>query len=110
MLYELREQKSRYWFSNDEVARIQELNQNYMEKKDIGEMVRVCFRKPQEGEPSKSMNCDSLLAVITHEFPSLKDSHSVRIALGRAMKSLGFDSTDCGHVAHYKVVPLRDAA
>ena len=109
VLYEVREQKSPYWFNNDEVARIQELNQNYMEKKDIGEMVRICFRKPEEGEPSQSMNCDRLLAVITQEFPSLKDTHSTRIALGRAMKAFGFESTDCGHVAHYKVVPLRTA-
>ena len=48
-MYELHELKSPYWFNNDEVARIQELNQEYMEQKDIAEMVGICFRKPAEG-------------------------------------------------------------
>ena len=34
--YELLEQKAPYWFNNDEVARIQQLNQDFMEKKDLG--------------------------------------------------------------------------
>ena len=109
VLYEVREQKSPYWFNNDEVARIQQLNQNYMEKKDITEIIRICFRKPEEGEPSLSMNCDRLLEIITNEYPSVKDSHSTRIYLGRAMKALGYESTERSHVAHYKVIPLTAA-
>ena len=50
VLYELRVQKSPYWFNNDEVARIQQLNQNYLEQKDIADIVRNCFRKPEPGE------------------------------------------------------------
>ena len=109
VLYELREQKSPYWFNNDEVARIQQLNQNYLEKKDITEIVRTCFRKPEEGEPALTMNCDRLLEIITNEYPAIKDSHSTRIYLGRAMKALGYESTECSHVAHYKVIPLTAA-
>ena len=109
VVYELREQKSPYWFNNEEVARIQQLNQNYMEKKDITEIVRTCFRKPEEGEPSQSMNCDRLLEIIINEYPAIKDSHSTRIYLGRAMKALGYESTERSHVAHYKVIPLTAA-
>ena len=32
VMYELLEQKAPYWFNNDEVARIQQLNQDFMEK------------------------------------------------------------------------------
>ena len=109
VLYELREQHAPYWFNNDEVARIQELNQNYLETKDIVEMVSICFRKPNPGEQPKSMNCNRLLEVIANEFPTVKATHSTKVYLGRAMKTLGFESTDCGHVAHYKVIPLRAA-
>ena len=109
VVYELREQKAPYWFNNDEVARIQELNQNYLETKDIVEMVSICFRKPNPGEQPKSMNCNRLLEVIANEFPTVKATHSTKVYLGRAMKTLGFESTDCGHVAHYKVIPLRAA-
>ena len=109
VLYELREQKSPYWFNNDEVSRIQQLNQNYMEQKDIADIIRICFRKPKPGELSRSMNCDSLLQVITKQYPTIKATHGTKVYLGKAMRTLGFESTDCGHVAHYKVI-LRVAA
>ena len=109
VLYELRVQKSPYWFNNDEVARIQQLNQNYLEQKDIADIIRICFRKPEPGELSQSMNCERLLEIITKEYPSVKATHGTKVYLGKAMHTLGFESTDCGHVAHYKVIPLNAA-
>ena len=109
VLYELRVQKSPYWFNNDEVARIQQLNQNYLEQKDIADIVRICFRKPEPGELAQSINCERLLEIITKEYPSVKATHGTKVYLGKAMHSLGFESTDCGHVAHYKVIPLKAA-
>ena len=109
VLYELRVQKSPYWFNNDEVARIQQLNQNYLEQKDIADIVRSCFRKPEPGELAQSMNCERLLEIITKEYPSVKATHGTKVYLGKAMRTLGFESTDCGHVAHYKVIPLKAA-
>ena len=106
VLYELRVQKSPYWFNNDEVARIQQLNQNYLEQKDIADIIRICFRKPEPGELAQSMNCDGLLDIITKEFPLVKTTHGTKVYLGKAMHALGFESTDCGHVAHYKVITL----
>ena len=91
VLYELRVLKSPYWFNNDEVARIQELNLNYVEEKDIADIVGVCFRKPELGEQPKSMNCDGLLKIITKAYPSVKSNHSTKIYLGKAMRALGFD-------------------
>ena len=38
VIYELQDLKAPYWFDNQEVARIQELNQEFMEQKDLGEM------------------------------------------------------------------------
>jgi hypothetical protein len=40
--YELCELKAPYWFNNDEVARIQELNLDYMAKKELTEMIEAC--------------------------------------------------------------------
>ncbi len=109
VLYELRVQKSPYWFNNEEVERIQQLNQNYLEQKDIADIIRICFRKPENGELAQSMNCEKLLQIITREYPSVKATHGTKVYLGKAMRSLGFESTDCGHVAHYKVIPLKAA-
>jgi predicted P-loop ATPase len=109
ILYELRELKSPYWFNNDEVARIQQLNLNYMEQKDIGEMVTACFRKPNEGEPVKTLNSTQILKLMQLQYPTLKISHSVKVMLGQAMKELGFEHTEHSHVAFYKAIPLKAA-
>ena len=109
VLYELRGQKSHYWFDNNEVERIQQLNQNYLEQKDIADIIGICFRKPEPGEQPQSMNCERLLQIITKEYPSVKATHGTKVYLGKAMRALGFESTDCGHVAHYKVIPLKAA-
>lgn len=106
VVYELREQKAHYWFNNEEVARIQQLNVRYMRKTDMADMVSICFRKPEEGEKAQSMNCSCLMEVITREFPSVANNHYTKVNLGKTMRALGYESTDCGHVAHYKVIPL----
>ena len=109
VLYELREQKAPYWFNNDEVARIQELNIEFSEKKDIAEMVAVCFRKPKDGDVASTMNSNQMLQMIQKEYPSLRINHSTKVSLGRAMKELEFNHTEHSHVAYYKVVPLKAA-
>ena len=109
VLHELTVAKTPYWFNNDEVARIQELNQNYLEQKDIAEMVEICFRKPREGETSKSMNSKMMLKQIQKDYPSVEITHSNRIKVGLAMNALGYESTDHSNVPFYKVVPLHAA-
>ena len=109
VLYELTEQKAPYWFNNEEVARIQQLNVSYMAKKDMADMVNICFRKPKEGEAARSLNCNSLMEIITREFPTIQNTHSTKIYLGRTMKALGYESTEWGHIPHYKVIPLLAA-
>ena len=107
VLHELRELNVPYWFNNDEVTRIQELNLDHMARKDIAEMIDVCFMKPQEGETGQSMSNAEILGILTHEFPSLKTLSGVKIKLGLAMKQLGFEQSHPHNVAHYRVV-VRD--
>ena len=109
VVYELTVAKTPYWFDNNEVARIQELNQNYLEQKDIAEIVELCFRKPKEGEPAKSMNSKMMLKYIQKDYPSVEINHSNRIKVGLAMKALGFGWTDHSNVPYYKVVPISAA-
>ena len=107
VVYELREQKAPYWFNNDEVARIQQLNQEYMEQKDIVEIINLCFRKPEEGDAVQAMNSTELLRYMRNKYPSLPDNLSTRIRLGQAMSSLDFDSTSRGHVSYYRVAFVK---
>ena len=104
VLYELRELKAPYWFNNDEVTRIQELNLDYMAKKDITEMIETCFLKPQEGETGQMMSNTEVLGILTKAFPSLKTMAGLSIKLGLAMKKLGFEQTHPHNVAHYRVI------
>lgn len=109
LVYEVNELKAPYWFTNEQVAHIQELNQNYTDEKDITEIIEACFRKPNEGEKVKAMNCTQMLELISKEYPSLKKTISTKVHLGLAMKDLGFEHTERGHVKYYNVVPV-DAA
>ena len=109
LVYEVNELKAPYWFTNEQVARIQALNQNYTDEKDITEIIEACFRKPNEGEKVKAMNCTQMLELISKEYPSLKKTVSTKVHLGLAMKDLGFEHTERGHVKYYNVVPV-DAA
>ena len=106
VVYELTVAKTPYWFTNDEVARIQQMNHNYMQQKDIGEMVEVCFRKPKEGEVAKLMNTKMLLSHIQKEYPSVDINHGNKVRVGHAMTILGYEHTDHSNVPFYKVIPL----
>ena len=106
VLHELRELEAPYWFNNDEVARIQQLNQGYMEQKDMAEMITACFRKPMEGEAVNALNSKQVLEIIRHDFPNVKVDHSARIHVGQAMKELGFEHIKPGNISCYKAVPL----
>ena len=108
-LYELQVQKAPYWFNNDEVARIQQLNQDFMEKKDLGEIFVSCFRQPNEGEAVKVMNCGQMIGVMQKDYPTLENTIGNRVRLGKTLSALGFEHKEHSHVAYYMVVPLRAA-
>ena len=109
VLYEVKEQKAPYWFNNMEVKRIQELNLNYVEQKDIAEIISVCFRKPQEGEKAKTLNSAQILKLIQAEYPSIKSDRSTKIHIGFAMKELGIEHLLYNNKRHYKIIPLKSA-
>ena len=109
VVYELQELKAPYWFNNEEVARIQQLNQEFMEQKDIAEIITACFRKPKEDEVVKTMNSTEMLKIIRREYPSVKNTHGTKVSIGTAMKELGFEHKEHSHVAYYKVVPFHTA-
>ena len=109
VLYEIRQLEAPYWFNNEEVARIQQLNLAYMQQKDIAEMVKACFRKPADGEKVKSLNTTEMLEIIRNEYPNVTVTTKAKVELGRALVSLEYERKDHSHVAYYKAVPLKAA-
>ena len=85
------------------------MNLEFMEQKDMADIITACFRKPMDGEQVKTMNSTQMLTLMQKEYPSLKINHSTRIHLGQAMKELEFEHTEHSHVAFYKVVPIKAA-
>ncbi len=109
VVYELQELKAPYWFSNDEVARIQQLNQDFMEQKDLGEMFVACFRHPEEGEVPRAMNCDQMIVVMQKSYPSLTNTIGNKVRLGKTIKALGFKHRERAHISYYDVMPIKVA-
>ena len=109
VLHELRVDKAPYWFNNDEVARSQQLNQNYQEKKDLAEMISSCFRKPKSDEDVKPISSTRVLQILQSDYTSLSITQGAKVNVGRAMRELGVETISHGNVAHYKVVPLKSA-
>lgn len=109
VLHEIRQLEAPYWFNNEEVARIQQLNLAYMQQKDITEMVKACFRKPVDGEKVKSLNTTEMLEIIRNEYPNVTVTTKAKVELGRALVSLEYERKDHSHVAFYKAVPLKAA-
>ena len=109
VLYEIRELNAPYWINNEEVTRIQQLNLAYMQQKDIAEMVKACFRKPNEGEKVKSMNTTEMLEIIRDAYPNVTVSTKTKVELGRALVALDYERKEHSHVAYYKAVPLQAA-
>ena len=109
VLYEIQVLETPYWFNNTEVARIQQLNLAYMQQKDIAEMVKVCFRKPKEGEKVKSMNTTEMLEIIRDAYPNVTVTTKAKVELGRALVALDYEHKSHSNVAYYKAVPLHVA-
>ena len=47
--YELHEKQMRYWFTGEEVRRIEQLNQGYQRIVSLEGMIDTCFRRPEDG-------------------------------------------------------------
>ncbi len=104
--HELTVLKTPYWFNNEEVARIQVLNQNYMAQKDLAEIIDNCFRKPNKDETAKVMNTKMLLELIQKEYPNVSNDRSTKIKIGLTMKELGYEHCMRNNIPFYKVIAL----
>ena len=109
VVHEICNLKAPYWFNNDQVARIQQLNLNYMEQKDIAEVVEACIRKPKDDEQGVRMRSGDIVSLIRREYPTIKDCHSTKIHLGIALKELGFEGKTHSSQTYYRVIPITAA-
>ena len=98
-----------YWFDNDEVARIQELNLDHMAKMDLPDIIAHCFRKPTQNEASIPLSSDKILEIISTDFPSIKYDRSTKVILGNTLKNLGYERKEGHNGMLYNIVAKKSA-
>lgn len=104
--HELLQDKIPYWFSNDEVARIQTANLPYLHTDDMEGILRQCYRLPDEGEEGEWLTCRQVADNLSKNHPTLKRSNSTNIRIGQTLRYLGCHSKRDMKGMSYKLVAL----
>ena len=89
VMYELCHKKTPYWFTNDEVDRIQKCNLPFFKVDDFESMLKSCFRVPEDNEVGEWLICSDVFEVLHEKFPMLISNLSTKIRIGQSLKLLG---------------------
>ena len=106
MVYELRDKQTPYWFTNDEVARIQECNLPFLKVDDLETMINYCFRMPEEEEEGKWMVSSEVFDVLHLQYPMLVGNMSTKVKIGQTLKFMGCKSKHTKHGQAYQLFAL----
>lgn len=109
ILHELKEMGARYWFTAQEEARIQELNTEFQQVSDLGTMVDLCFRHPEEGERTEMLGSKEIIERLTQAFPNVKLTASLSVKLGLVLKEKNYERRNHGNGRKYLIVPIKAA-
>lgn len=109
MLYELRVQQIPYWFSNDEVKRIQQVNLPYFKEADLEGMIESCFRMPDDEEGGRWMLCKEVMENLQQQYPMLQGGMYTNVQIGKILKFKGYDSKRCKHGQMYLMAERKAA-
>ena len=109
VMYELCYQQTPYWFTNDEVARIQQKNLPFFKTDDLESMIRNCFRVPEgeEEDEGKWMNCSEIFQVLHEHYPMLMSNLSTKIRIGQSLKLMGCKMKHTKKGQAYQLIELK---
>ena len=88
LLHEVRDEKLRYWYTNVETQRIQELNAPYEQTLDLEQMIDCTFRKPHGNEKHGSFTSLDIRKILKQQYPDVHDNQFNSIKIGKAMKEM----------------------
>ncbi|MCQ2239903.1 MAG: DUF5906 domain-containing protein [Bacteroidaceae bacterium] len=108
-VYELRVKNERYWFTNEEVKRIQELNADFQKIADLSTMIDCCLRHPEEGELVTPMNTKQIADVLKRNYPDIQNTAGFNIKLGVTLKKMEFQRRCMAKGQEYFIVPRKAA-
>lgn len=106
LLYEVRDEKLRYWYTNEETLRIQELNAPYEQTLDLEQMIDCMFRKPQGNEKHGAFTSLDIRKILKQQYPDVADSQINSIKIGKAMKEMKVARVKSKRGVSYSLVKL----
>ncbi len=106
VLHELREDKIPYWFSNDDVQRIQQANLPFFKSDDVEGMLRQCYRLPESEDEGEWYTCKEVCQSINKRYPEMKSNNSTKIKIGQTLKYLGCPFRHTRNGAVYRLISL----
>lgn len=104
LLHEVREEKMRYWFTNEETLRIQELNIPYQESVDLEAMIDSFYRKPNPGERGNSVTSLEIRKALQAEYPHIAISNLSSEKIGMALREMKVKKTRSSKGVAYSLV------
>ena len=84
--YALYRQGFRYWFTREEIMRLQEHNRQYETPRLENELVNLYFRVPHDGEPGEFFSVARAMQIVAGNISQKLN----QVYLGRAFSDLGF--------------------
>ena len=109
LLYEINEKQTPYWFTNDEVIRIQQANLPFFKQDDLEDMIKGCFRIPNDEEEGKWMLCKQVYEKLQERYPYFVGDQSIKIKIGNTMKFMGCSSQHTRQGQMYQLIPKEAA-
>ena len=106
LLHEVRDEKLRYWYTNEETLRIQELNAPYEQTLDLEQMIDCMFRKPQGNEKHGAFTSLDIRKILKQQYPDVADSQINSIKIGKAMKEMKVARVKSKRGVSYSLVQL----
>jgi predicted P-loop ATPase len=106
LLHEVRDEKLRYWYTNEETQRIQELNAPYEQTLDLEQMIDCMFRKPQGNEKHGAFTSLDIRKILKQQYPDVADSQINSIKIGKAMKEMKVARVKSKRGVSYSLIQL----
>ena len=109
LVYEVVEQKSRYWLTSEEQLQLEQDNQPFYKMPDLTQMIDTCFHEP-DNNTKAYMSMPQIVDTLQHHYPLLLITQSVKTQIGIRLKRLGYrkaeERRDC---THYYIAPRQVA-
>ena len=109
LLYEINEKQTPYWFTNDEVIRIQQANLPFFKQDDLEDMIKGCFRIPNDEEEGKWMLCKQVYEKLQERYPYFVGDQSIKIKIGNMLKFMGCSSQHTRQGQMYQLISKEAA-